>query len=126
MMLVTLVGSIVFAIWVIDRNIAQHIAAATNVARKISAGNFSNEIIVKGHDEAAQMLRALKTMQESLAQYRETLRKSEEQTRLLRQFLSMHEGMADLSASPLPPNPSLERQIVPPPSAPRVGAAPPR
>jgi len=83
MVLGTLVGSIVFAIWVIDRNIAQHIEAATDVARKISAGNFSNEITVKGHDEAAQMLRALKTMQESLAQYRDTLHKSEEQTRLL-------------------------------------------
>ena len=83
LMLSTLIGSILFAIWLIDRNIGQHIAAATRIATKISSGDFSSEIPTQGRDEAAQMLQALKAMQESLEQYRETLRKSEEQTRLL-------------------------------------------
>ena len=82
-MLGTLIGSIVFAIWLIDRNIGRHIAAATDVAGKISSGDFSSKISVLGHDEVAQMLQALQTMQESLVEYQETLRKSEEQTRLL-------------------------------------------
>lgn len=79
----TLIASIMFAAWLIDRNIGRTIAAATRIAGKISAGDFSSEIPVQGKDEASQMLQALKTMQESLEQYRETLRKSEERTRLL-------------------------------------------
>ena len=83
LLLGTLIGSIMFATWLIDRNIGQHIAAATRIARRISSGDFSSEIPTQGKDEAAQMLQALKTMQESLERYRETLRKSEERTRLL-------------------------------------------
>lgn len=79
----TLMGSIVFAAWVIDRNIGRHITAATQIAGKISAGDFSSEITVRGKDEVGRMLQALKTMQENLARYRNTLRKSEERTSLL-------------------------------------------
>ncbi len=83
LVLSTLIGSIMFAAWLIDRNIGRHIATATRIARKISSGDFSSEIPIKGKDEAAQMLQALKTMQDSLEQYRKTLHKSEERTRLL-------------------------------------------
>jgi PAS domain S-box-containing protein len=82
-MLGMLIGSIMFAIWLIDRNIGRHIAAATFVAGKISSGDFSSKISVLGHDEVAQMLQALQTMEENLVEYKETLRKSEEKTRLL-------------------------------------------
>lgn len=82
-MLASLVGSILLAIWLIDRYVGQPLAAATAVAVRISSGDFSSEITVRGHDEAGQMLRALKKMQQSLEDYRKTLRKSEEQTRLL-------------------------------------------
>jgi PAS domain S-box-containing protein len=82
-MLSTLIASIMFAIWLIDRNIGQHLATATEFAKRITSGDFSGEISVRGKDEAAQMLHALKTMKESLEQYRQTLRKSEERTRLL-------------------------------------------
>ncbi len=82
-MLASLVGSILLAIWLVDRYVGQPLAAATAVAVRISSGDFSSEITARGRDEAGQMLRALRTMQQSLEEYRKTLRKSEEQTRML-------------------------------------------
>lgn len=82
-MMGTLIGSLVFAIWLIDRHVGKPIEAATKIARKISLGDFSSEIAIQGQDEATQMLQALKKMQSSLEEFRNSLRKSEEQTRLL-------------------------------------------
>ncbi len=82
-MMGTLIGSLVFAIWLIDRRVGKPIEAATKIARKIALGDFSSEITIPGQDEATQMLQALKKMQTSLEEFRNSLRKSEEQTRLL-------------------------------------------
>jgi len=70
-------------IWLLDRTIGQPIATATAIARRVSAGDFSTQIQVSGNDEHAQMLHALKHMQENLANSQEHLRQSEARFRLL-------------------------------------------
>ena len=76
-------GAIALLILLVDRTIGQPIATATAIARRVSAGDFSTPIRVTGEDENAQMLAALKTMQENLAESRESLRQSEAHARLL-------------------------------------------
>ncbi len=76
-------GAIALLILLVDRTIGQPIATATAIARRVSAGDFSTPIRVTGEDENAQMLAALKTMQENLAESRESLRRSEAHARLL-------------------------------------------
>jgi len=76
-------GAVLFLIWLVDRTIGRPIATATAIARRVSAGDFSTPIQVSGSDEHAEMLAALKTMQENLASSQESLRRSEAQTRLL-------------------------------------------
>jgi len=76
-------AAVFFLIWLIDHRIGQPIAMATAIARRISTGDFSTPIAVRGSDEPAQMLAALKTMQESLARSQENLSQSEARSRLL-------------------------------------------
>jgi PAS domain S-box-containing protein len=66
-----------------DRMIARGILAATAVANRISRGDFSAEIEAEGRDEAAQLLRALQTMQLNVAKSQKILQESEERNRLL-------------------------------------------
>ncbi|MCW8905986.1 MAG: ATP-binding protein [Sedimenticola sp.] len=54
-------------VWFADRAIARPIVEATGVARRISRGNLAGPIPQRGGDEAGELLKALKTMQESLA-----------------------------------------------------------
>ena len=76
-------AAVFFLIWLIDRTIGQPIAMATAIARRVSTGDFSTPIQVSGIDEPAQMLAALKTMQESLASSQASLSQSEARSRLL-------------------------------------------
>lgn len=76
-------GAALLLIWLVDRTIGRPIATATAIAQRVSAGDFSTSIRVAGADENAQMLAALKSMQENLAHSQKSLRQSEEQTRLL-------------------------------------------
>jgi PAS domain S-box-containing protein len=48
------------------RSITRPLGRAIEVARAIAGGNFDNRIEATGHDETAQMLSALKTMQDAL------------------------------------------------------------
>lgn len=52
--------------WTITRSITAPIAQAVQVAHKVATGDLSQDIVARGKDEAADMLRALKTMRESL------------------------------------------------------------
>ena len=54
-------------VWFADRTIARPIVEATGVARRISRGDLAGPIPERGGDEAGELLKALKTMQESLA-----------------------------------------------------------
>jgi PAS domain S-box-containing protein len=76
-------GTIVVLLWLTNRTIVRPLATAIGIARRISSGDLSGTIEVRGRDEAAQLLQALRTMQSSLVRYRETVRESEERTRLL-------------------------------------------
>ncbi|MCG6863097.1 MAG: response regulator [Chromatiaceae bacterium] len=76
-------GAVMLLIWLVDRTIGRPIATATAIAKRVSAGDFSTPIHVTGADENAQMLAAMKSMQENLAHSRESLKQSEEQIRLL-------------------------------------------
>jgi len=76
-------GAALLLIWLVDRTIGRPIATATAIAKRVSAGDFSTPITVAGTDENAQMLAAMKSMQENLTRSRESLKQSEEQTRLL-------------------------------------------
>lgn len=82
-MVSVMTGAVMFLILLVDRTIGQPIATATAIARRVSAGDFSTPIHVTGEDENAQMLSALKTMQENLAESRENLRQSEAHAHLL-------------------------------------------
>ncbi|NEV61439.1 response regulator [Thiorhodococcus minor] len=75
--------AVLFLIWLVDRAIGQPIATVTAVARRISAGDFSTPIQIKGTGEQAEMLGALKAMQESLARFQASLTQSEARSRLL-------------------------------------------
>ena len=76
-------GAVLLLLWLVDHTIGRPIATATAIARRVSAGDFSTPIKVTGHDDAAQMLAALKAMQQNLAASQESLRQSEANTRLL-------------------------------------------
>ena len=78
-----MIGAALLLIWLFDRAIGRPIATATAIAKRVSAGDYSTPIRFVGTDESALMLSAMKSMQESLANSRESLRQSEEQTRLL-------------------------------------------
>jgi PAS domain S-box-containing protein len=83
LMIGILSGTVFLLIWLVDRTIGQPIAMATMIARRVSTGDFSTPIQVDGADESAQMLTALKTMQESLTHSQTRLSRSEAQFRLL-------------------------------------------
>lgn len=76
-------SAVLLVVWWIDRTIGQPIAMATVVARRVSTGDFSTPVKVSGNDEPWQMLAALRTMQESLSRFQESLRQSEARFRLL-------------------------------------------
>jgi len=75
--------AVVLLMWFADDAIGKPISAATDIARRISDGNLSDEISVYGRGETAQLLQSLKTMQDNLVEYQNDLLKSVERTRLL-------------------------------------------
>lgn len=79
----TMTGAIILLILLVDRAIGRPMVAATDIARRISGGDLTSPIQVTGRDEAAQLLGAMKLMQDNLADSQETLRRSEARTRLL-------------------------------------------
>lgn len=79
----TMTAAVILILWLLDRSVGRPIATATAVAKRISEGDLSNKIEIKGRDEAGQLLQALDTMQASLAKYQKSLRQGEERTRLL-------------------------------------------
>ncbi len=60
------------------RSIVRPIRRAVEVARTVATGDLSSRIAVRGSDEAAQLLRALGQMNESLVQLVGTVRQSSE------------------------------------------------
>lgn len=90
-------GAVVLLILLVDRTIGRPIAMATAIAQRVSAGDFSTPIRVQGSDENAEMLAALKTMQENLASSQENLRRSEAHARLLLESTS--EGIFGVDAA---------------------------
>lgn len=62
---VALIATLLLA-WLLTRSITAPIGQALNVARTIAAGDLSQPIVVRGHDEPAQLLSALATMQAQL------------------------------------------------------------
>lgn len=78
-----MIGAALLLIWLLDRTVGRPIATTTATAKRVSAGDYSTPIRIMGTDECAQMLRAMKSMQENLARSHESLKQSEEQTRLL-------------------------------------------
>ncbi|WP_295389326.1 response regulator [uncultured Thiodictyon sp.] len=91
--------AVFFLLWLVDRSIARPIAMATAIARRVSTGDFSTPIQTGGVDEPAQMLAALKTMQESLTNSQASLRQSEARARLLLE--STGEGIYGVDADGL-------------------------
>jgi methyl-accepting chemotaxis protein len=64
--------------WLISRSIVLPIKRAVQIAETVAAGDLSSDIDVQGHDETAQLLAALKRMNESLAGVVGTVRASSE------------------------------------------------
>ena len=63
--LVALIATLLLA-WLLTRSITAPLAQALSVARTIAGGDLSQPIVVHGHDEPAQLLTALATMQAQL------------------------------------------------------------
>jgi PAS domain S-box-containing protein len=78
-----MIGAALLLIWLLERTVGRPIATTTATAKRVSAGDYSTPIRITGTDECAEMLAAMKSMQESLGRSRESLRRSEERTRLL-------------------------------------------
>ncbi|MCB1752590.1 MAG: response regulator [Gammaproteobacteria bacterium] len=81
--ILTMSSAVLLLLWLIDHSVGQPIAAATEIARRISEGKLDNQISASGHDEASSLLYALDNMQRSLREYQQSLRHSEARTRLL-------------------------------------------
>jgi PAS domain S-box-containing protein len=79
----TMSGAVFFMMLLVDRTFAHPLVAATAIARRITDGDLRSPIAVAGRDEPAELLRAMKLMQDSLADSQETLHRSEARTRLL-------------------------------------------
>ncbi|PMX29100.1 methyl-accepting chemotaxis protein [Pseudomonas sp. MPR-R2A7] len=62
---VALVATLLLA-WLLTRSITAPLGQALSVARSIAAGDLSQPVVVQGHDEPAQLLTALATMQTQL------------------------------------------------------------
>ncbi|MDR6578250.1 methyl-accepting chemotaxis protein [Pseudomonas extremaustralis] len=62
---VALVATLLLA-WLLTRSITAPLGQALSVARSIAAGDLSQPVVVQGHDEPAQLLTALATMQAQL------------------------------------------------------------
>ena len=62
---VALVATLLLA-WLLTRSITAPLGQALSVARTIAAGDLSQPVVVQGHDEPAQLLTALATMQAQL------------------------------------------------------------
>lgn len=65
MMVLTALITLVLA-WVLTRSIVQPLAQALGIAQVIAAGDLTADIVVRGRDEPARLLEALKAMQQSL------------------------------------------------------------
>ena len=57
-----------FMAWRLARGITQPLAQALTLAKSVAAGDLTSNINVTGHDEIAELLQALKTMNDNLAQ----------------------------------------------------------
>jgi methyl-accepting chemotaxis protein len=64
---VLLLAAIVLLLWVTGRSIVRPVAAAQALARAIALGDLSTPVRVRGHDEMAQLMGLLDTMQGSLS-----------------------------------------------------------
>jgi len=62
--------------WLISRSIIRPIHRAVQIAETVASGDLSSRIEVRGHDEAAQLLRALARMNASLIEVVGTVRQS--------------------------------------------------
>jgi methyl-accepting chemotaxis protein len=65
LMIVMLVLGFALALW-IARAVAQPLAFAVEVARRVAAGDLTADIVVKSKDETGQLMQALKDMNDSL------------------------------------------------------------
>ncbi|HYE70209.1 MAG TPA: methyl-accepting chemotaxis protein [Aquabacterium sp.] len=62
--------------WWLTRSITRPIAEAVRVAETVAAGDLGSRIVVEGRDETAQLLAALRTMNQNLAKVVATVRRS--------------------------------------------------
>ena len=69
-----LAAAVVLVIWFTDKAVGRPIAEATEIARRISDGDLNATIEVKARDEAGELLRAMRAMQDSVAASQEKLR----------------------------------------------------
>jgi methyl-accepting chemotaxis protein len=70
------VGMLLAVSVVISRGIVQPIRRAVEIAETVAAGDLSSDIDVRGHDETAQLLAALKRMNDRLVEVVDTVRLS--------------------------------------------------
>jgi methyl-accepting chemotaxis protein len=53
--------------WAVLRSIVRPISSAVTVARTVAAGDLASRIVAEGNDEVAELMRAMKTMNDGLA-----------------------------------------------------------
>lgn len=74
---IALIISVFMALWII-RSITRPIGQAVQVANAVAAGKLNNSIKIHGSDETAQLLQALKSMQQGLVQVVSKVREGSE------------------------------------------------
>jgi methyl-accepting chemotaxis protein len=92
---VGLVAAVLMALWII-RSITRPIAQAVNVAHAVAAGELTHPIDASGSDETAQLLQALKHMQEGLVNVVGKVRSGSESVATASEQIA--QGNNDLSA----------------------------
>ena len=71
-------GLVALFAWLLTRSITGPLAQAGSAARRVAAGDLTEDIQVQGRDEAAAMLAALKEMQQQLASVVSDVRRNAE------------------------------------------------
>ena len=93
--LASLVMAVVLALWII-RAVTRPINLAVDISRAVAAGNLNTQFDVKGTNETAQLLHALREMQSSLVKVVDNVRHGSESVSIASAEIA--QGNNDLSA----------------------------
>lgn len=99
---------VAFAVW-LTRSVTRPLRHAVTMAGRVARGDLGLDIEAKGHDEAAELLRALKSMSQQLSQMVGSVRDAADQIATASE--QINKGNADLSLRTEQQSASLEQAV---------------